>query len=150
MGSTSVTHGRVLDAKTANEPSDDMQPKLSCKYKTQVTESWFTLTNRLLLQPPLRNTDFIRSSLDLSFLSFNSGGGELRATNKIRPANAPTTVPDFGGSTWDQHENMQVGCGRCTLGNLPFALRLSAVNPRSGLQPKGRHNTPSFWLTRLL
>ena len=46
---------------------------------------------------PLRNTDFIRSSLDLSFLSFNSGGAELRATNKIRPANAPTTVPDFGG-----------------------------------------------------
>ena len=64
---------------------------------TQVTELRFTLTNRLLLQPPLRNTDFIRSSLDLSFLSFNSGGPELRATNKIRPANAPTTVPDFGG-----------------------------------------------------
>ena len=76
-------------------PKRQMPPATPAK--TQVTELQFTPTNRPLLQPPLRNTDFIRSSLDLSFLSFNSGGGESRATNKIRPANAPTAVPDFGG-----------------------------------------------------
>ena len=80
-------------------PKRQMNPATTAKaesqYKTQVTELCLVLTNRLLLQPPLHNTDFIRSSLDLSSLSFNSGGAELRATNKIRPANAPTAVPDF-------------------------------------------------------
>ena len=83
------------------DPKRQMTPATTAKAELQVQNSsyelWFTLTNRLLLQPPLRNTGFIRSSLDLSFLSFNSGGAELRATNKIRPANAPTIVPEFGG-----------------------------------------------------
>ena len=35
-------------------------PKPNCKYKTQVTELQFTIANRRLLQPPLRNTDFIQ------------------------------------------------------------------------------------------
>ena len=84
-----------------------------------------------------------------------AGGAELRATNKIRPANARTTVPDFGGieklefpSTRDEHGNMQVGCGRCARGNLPFSLRLSAVTPMTGLQPEG--GTKRFRLAYVL
>ena len=89
---------------------------------TQVTELRFILSNRPLFQLPLNNTDFIQRSFLLSFLSFNSGGPELRATNKIRPVNAPTAVPEFGGikklefiRAWDEHGNMQAGCGRCVL-----------------------------------
>ena len=96
----------------------------------------FTLTSRPLLQLPLRNTDFIRSSLLLSFLSFNSGGPELRATSKIRPANAPTAVPDLGGIkkvefvwAWGEHGGIQVGFGRRALGNPPFSLSAYPQSP---------------------
>ena len=59
------------------------QPKPNLKYQTQATELRFTLASHFPLQPPLRGTGFIQPSL-----SFNSGGPEPRATNKIMaPAN---------------------------------------------------------------
>ena len=71
--------------------------KADCKYKTHVTELQLTLTNPLLPQPPPCKTDFLQLDSRCSVLSFNSSGAELRATNKIRPINAPTAVSDFGG-----------------------------------------------------
>ena len=102
--------------------------------------------------PCMCNTEFIQLVSRRLFLSFNSGGPKLRATNKIRPTNTPPAVPDFGDikkkvvRAWDDHGNMRVGCGRCALGSLPISLRLSAVTSRAGLQPEGRHETPSFRL----
>ena len=46
--------------------------------------------------PCMFNTEFIQLVSRRLFLSFNSGGPKLRATNKIRPTNTPPAVPDFG------------------------------------------------------
>ena len=45
---------------------------------------------------------------------------------------------------------MQAGCGRCALGTLPLPPHLSAVTPRTGLQPEGWHETPRFRLAYVL
>ena len=75
-----VIYGRKQKRNSPNKKrNSQMLAKLTV---TQATELRFTLTNRLLLQLPLRNTNFIQLNSRRSFLSFNSGGAELRATNR--------------------------------------------------------------------
>ena len=79
---------------------------------------WFTLTSRLLLQPPLcKLAGFIRLVSRRSFLTFNSGGAKLLKSHKQEVV-GPQTHPRqsrFGGMKKLEFLRHGMNMGTCRL-----------------------------------